>query len=76
MADKLKQTAADEVEHVKKLTVEGLQSRTYLYPLKVRRRWLCYILLLFCPVEKSFGKKRKRKKNENEQTTSYNNNIY
>lgn len=35
MADKLKQTAADEVEHVKQLTVEGLQSRAYLYPIKV-----------------------------------------
>ena len=37
MADKLKQTAADEVEHVKKLAVEGIQSRTYMYPIKVRR---------------------------------------
>lgn len=33
-SEKLKQTAMQEVEHVKELTREGLESRAYLYPVK------------------------------------------
>jgi hypothetical protein len=35
MEDKIKETALEEVEKIKGLTVEAVKSRAYLYPLKV-----------------------------------------
>lgn len=35
-ADKIKQTAKEEVERVKGLTHDAVRSSAYLYPLKVR----------------------------------------
>ena len=36
MAEKVKQVAADEAERLKALTTEGVRSKAYLYPIKVR----------------------------------------
>jgi len=35
MDDKIKETALEEAEKIKQLTMEAVKSRAYLYPLKV-----------------------------------------
>jgi hypothetical protein len=34
MADRVKEVAADEAQRVKALTIEAVQSRAYIYPIK------------------------------------------